>query len=223
MHLWQYLQAIFSDWKTLMSGLFSISLAFLAAYSDYIVKHAKVVLWIAAGLCFILTSYRVWSRERDELIEERAKSTRPNLKGRITRFYVEAGSGLVCMEISLWNTQRVSTSIQEFKVRLSTPESKFEGVEIPGDGLSFLPAGSADEDINWISLDACELSHRPLTAGYHQGLIERDRWLCFVITAPLPANVQVANATLVALDVFDISHEILSEPPPPLGGRIVRA
>lgn len=46
-----------------MSGPASVILAFSAAYFEYVVKHGRAVMWIAAALCFIVTSYRVWSCE----------------------------------------------------------------------------------------------------------------------------------------------------------------
>src|SRR2546430_8585447 len=58
-----------------MSGPASVGLAFSAAYFDYIVKHGRAVLWIAAGLCFVITSYRVWAQEH---IKNR------NLESRLT-------------------------------------------------------------------------------------------------------------------------------------------
>src|SRR5207237_9417196 len=58
-----------------MSGIASVSLAFLAAYSQFIVQHAKALLWVASATCFVITSYRVWARERLLVEQLKAKLT----------------------------------------------------------------------------------------------------------------------------------------------------
>ncbi len=75
MHMREYFRAILKDWVARMSGPASVGLAFSAAYFDYIVKHGRAVLWIAAGLCFVITSYRVWAQEH---------SKNRNLESRLT-------------------------------------------------------------------------------------------------------------------------------------------
>jgi len=82
MHLLEYFRAIYRDWVALMSGLASIVLAFFASYFGYIIMHAKAALWIAAGLCFVITSYRVWAREHSQITKLAIKNE--ELKLRLT-------------------------------------------------------------------------------------------------------------------------------------------
>jgi hypothetical protein len=68
-----YLKALSTDWVALMSSLASLVLTFIPLMSD-----AKRVpdwtYWLAAAICLIVASYRVWLKEHRALIAERAKS-----------------------------------------------------------------------------------------------------------------------------------------------------
>lgn len=79
MQAWAYLRAVYKDWVALMSGIASLSLGFLATFTEYAIRHAKAMLWIAAVVCFVITSYRVWAQERKKVEELKSKLT-PNLE-----------------------------------------------------------------------------------------------------------------------------------------------
>src|SRR5438094_9829565 len=67
-NVWAYLRVFSSDWVAVMSGGASLLLAALAHYLREPVVPAKW-LWIAAALCFILASYKVWEKEHVKVIE----------------------------------------------------------------------------------------------------------------------------------------------------------
>jgi hypothetical protein len=80
-YFWEYLCELLTDWKALMSGIASIVCAFWAAYRPPTGEKAKVLLWLAAGICLILASYRIWLTERRRRGIAEAKLSRPLLTG----------------------------------------------------------------------------------------------------------------------------------------------
>jgi hypothetical protein len=64
MHLREYFAALWDDWIALMSGIGSIVLAFWAAFvPPQNVQAARVLLFLCAAACFVVSSYRIWSAE----------------------------------------------------------------------------------------------------------------------------------------------------------------
>ncbi len=83
-----FISALFTDWVTLMSGIFSVLFTILGY-----IKHEKLqfiknpeiqrkIYWTLALLCFLFASVRIWTNEHRMLISEHAY-----LQGRATGFY----------------------------------------------------------------------------------------------------------------------------------------
>jgi hypothetical protein len=86
----EYARALWEDWVALMSGVASVVFAVWAAYfppAD--VFAARTLLWVAAVLCFLVSSYRIWANEHRKLLEETERHTSPNPTGRIGEVYIE--------------------------------------------------------------------------------------------------------------------------------------
>ena len=75
MQAFEYIRAVYKDWVALMSGVASLSLGFLATFTEYAIRHAKAMLWVAAAVCFAITSYRVWAQERSKVNKLKARLT----------------------------------------------------------------------------------------------------------------------------------------------------
>jgi hypothetical protein len=62
-----YLREMSKDWVSMMSGIASVILAILGG----VVRNPlpRYALWVAATLCYILSSFRIWKRERDQKSE----------------------------------------------------------------------------------------------------------------------------------------------------------
>jgi hypothetical protein len=71
--LWQFLQALWSDWKALMSGSASIILAAIAAV--FSTPLPALTFWLAAYLCLMVTAYRLWAREHQARLSAEGKLT----------------------------------------------------------------------------------------------------------------------------------------------------
>lgn len=79
MRAFEYIRAVYKDWVALMSGIASLSLGFLATFTEYAIRHARALLGIAAALCFVITSYRVWAQERRK-VEGLKSKLKPTLE-----------------------------------------------------------------------------------------------------------------------------------------------
>jgi hypothetical protein len=67
MYIRDYLRAYLEDWVSLMSGGASVAFTFWAILTDPNNVNLRKGLWIVSALCFIVASYRVWSREHKEV------------------------------------------------------------------------------------------------------------------------------------------------------------
>jgi hypothetical protein len=71
--LTQYVAVFLIGWITLMSKISSVPLGICAAYFPPNTSQVgRLILWISALGCFVITSYRLWARERkrvNELLE----------------------------------------------------------------------------------------------------------------------------------------------------------
>jgi hypothetical protein len=67
--LLEYLRVLSRDWVSLMSGISAVVLAILGA----IFTVPRSALWIAAVLCYVLSTFRMWKKERDEKVELQTK------------------------------------------------------------------------------------------------------------------------------------------------------
>ena len=77
MRMREYFVALGKDWVSLMSGIASLILAFWAAYFPLNNIYAgRTLLWIAAVACFVVTSYRLWAKERNTSLAKQAEHER---------------------------------------------------------------------------------------------------------------------------------------------------
>jgi len=203
MHLREYFKAILSDWVARMSGPASVALAFSAAYFDYVVKHGRAVLWVAAGVCFVITCYRVWAREfeNNEKLELRLTPTLEVLFGSEEPFVQvreasEHPNTVTYLGIQIHNAggstaQRVRVEVEGFrepkdirrKLSFWQPSVHQSGLSLDPDekrGIMLFKA-EAGKDVRVINPDV------PLVTGQHNLAIR-------VLAKDLPARV--AKATL---------------------------
>src|SRR5882672_5799957 len=72
--LTRYVAILFIGWITLLSKISSLPLGICAAYFPPTTSQVgRLILWISALVCFVITSYRLWARERkrvNELLDE---------------------------------------------------------------------------------------------------------------------------------------------------------
>ncbi len=86
MFIRKYFAALWGEWLTLMSGIASIVLAYLAAYLTLDIPATRAFLWLASLACFIFASYRIWLKEHKktlELQERIDKTLTPQLEAEI--------------------------------------------------------------------------------------------------------------------------------------------
>jgi hypothetical protein len=116
MHLREYACAIYKDWVARMSGPASILLAFWAAYFPPARPVLQATLWLAAVLCFIFASYRIWVKEHnsllakqyelDMLLDTRAK--RKSISEQLSELFREGDKILTnCVEVHVLNLDKL--------------------------------------------------------------------------------------------------------------------
>lgn len=74
MRILEYLRAYVTDWFSGMSGGMSVILTFWTILWAPENPGLRTGLWLASALCFIASSYRVWSKERSK-VERLRKQT----------------------------------------------------------------------------------------------------------------------------------------------------
>jgi len=119
----EYLSSLLADWKGLMSGVASIVCAFWAAYDPPTGGKAKALLWLAAGVCLIFASYRIWLTERRRRSVAEAKLGRPLLTGFFqdisTSYYFEpVNENSYRWPEEFLEAQRITGTIYAFVVRI---------------------------------------------------------------------------------------------------------
>lgn len=68
--LTRYLAILFIGWITLLSKISSLPLGICAAYFPPTTSQVgRLILWVSALVCFVVTSYRLWARERKRVTE----------------------------------------------------------------------------------------------------------------------------------------------------------
>jgi hypothetical protein len=70
----KFLSAWSKDWTALMSGIASIALLFWAAIWPPSQDQLRHGLFMVSGLCFVIGSYRIWSREHQRWRDLTGKS-----------------------------------------------------------------------------------------------------------------------------------------------------
>jgi hypothetical protein len=209
-----------------MSGPASIILAFLAAYFEFIVKHGLAVLWVAAAACLLLTSYRIWSKERRELIAERVKNALPNITGRIKEVYFDRNWSTISFAISEHNYDEyvfyvntyianhgAETSIEEYKFVLNVDGKPYLGERMTVENYYILRPGAAYKSLT----DIENSNDEPLKHT-------RNGWLRFgFLSNPIQRVNDESDEELekrnieIELDVIDkhgTPHRLEGLPPP---------
>jgi hypothetical protein len=99
MYLRKFFKAVLEDWVTLMSGLASILLAFIAAFVVGDTTTTQKLLVVVSVVCFIISAYRVWASEHKknvELEERINKTLVPQLKANL----LESACGVIVDSIT---------------------------------------------------------------------------------------------------------------------------
>jgi hypothetical protein len=225
----EYIRAVNKDWIARMSGPAAVILAFLGVYLDYIAKHGRAALWIAAAICFVITSYRVWGNEHKALLVEREKNLRPEIRGEIEEVHTDLilpedmtfesdkspFEGYLTIKARIVNIRPIPTTISvELWVQTAYGSSKTMKTNL--DGLLFKRklhepgafirgtfVGHLTEDMS--SLEA--QGKFPLTIGN-----EREGWLrAIVLRAENPILQDVLSVTLEVKDAYGGTHNIISQ------------
>lgn len=68
-----YMRAVWSGWVTRLSGPASVLLVVLG-FSLPLADNGRSAFWVAAGLCFVLTSFSVWSAEHSRRLKLEVES-----------------------------------------------------------------------------------------------------------------------------------------------------
>lgn len=96
-----FFSALADSWVSLMSGIASVVLAVIGVLYGYVWKRdlPARALWIAALICFLVASVKVWTAEHRARLEkeaELAKLTKPDFEinhGPVTTSDIERGAG----------------------------------------------------------------------------------------------------------------------------------
>jgi hypothetical protein len=126
MQAWAFLRAVYKDWVALMSGIASIVLGFFATFTEFAIQHARAMLWAAAAACFVVTSYRVWVREREKVQKLNAKLT-PSLE-------VEFGSDQPFVQVTEYPQYQTTVTYHGVRIR-NTGNSTATRVRIQVEGF----------------------------------------------------------------------------------------
>jgi len=129
-----------------MGGIFGILLAFVAAFTQLVIKHPRASLWIISAVSLLFASYRVWAKERHALLAEQAKHAKPRIVGGISEVINESAipnppvygfDHYFTLELWLCN-KGVATNFRSFELTLfannsrNGPEHKGEKVSLSG-------------------------------------------------------------------------------------------
>jgi hypothetical protein len=230
--LYDFLTQLFADWRGRMSGSASLLLTFLSIIFAFQQGDAKWYFFLAATLCFVYGAYHVWSVEREELNAERARNQRPEVKGELleTHFRQAISQGgkhpnyldyYITLKVHLVNIRQVSTTIKEFVLKVETSSGEYfahinrwkqgdlaQRKEEKRYGFFNLPVSNNETIID--DLLSIESPHAaPL--NYGEG---RIGWLNFIL--PKVSHEQIKEIrlmTLIVVDAFGTSHEIIAAPP----------
>jgi hypothetical protein len=83
----KYCKELFHGWAVSVSTVLSILLVFLPPFLPAKYKDSSVVIWIVSAICFFLSGYGVWRRERIALEQEKKKNS--HVSGGIAFGYLD--------------------------------------------------------------------------------------------------------------------------------------
>lgn len=170
-----------------MSGVASIILAFYAAYRPPTNQSAKVALWLAAAVCLLFSSYRIWLAERRRRDKAEAQLGRPLLagffqdieasyiydqeeKGRILTF--SPTGTIYAIYVRIVNESPIATTLHDFSLLVECGEQRHiaehaEEAEEPLERDKNLPvsAWALDQEKHLLNLTTLLSTGKSLTQG----------------------------------------------------------
>ena len=225
-----FAHALSSDGIALISGVFGVALAFLAAYYAFIAQHNIAVLWLLAFLSIAVASYRVWVKERRVYLAERDKNANPEIKGEIVEVHDEWAvppsrkneqgkedttlEHFFTIKARIFNVRPVPTTVR-FELWLQAPHANCKANRSSLTGLFLRREEHATGIISRTSMmqlvtepltDLDSLGRTPLARGE-----EREGWIRFVLPkGNNPARSDIQAICLVVKDIYGGTHFISS-------------
>lgn len=223
-----------------MSGSASLLFTVLSLIFAFQQGDVKWFFLLSATICSVYSAYHVWSVERKELNEERARNQRPEIKGELLEAHfrdaISQGGKhphyldyYITLKVHLVNIRQVPTTIKEFALKVETGSGEyFARINRwkQGDlaqrktekryGFFNLPVSNNETTV--ADLPSIESSNAaPLTYG--EG---RTGWLNFFMPDVSHDQIkEIRQLTLIVVDAFETSHEIIASPPWKGTGEII--
>jgi hypothetical protein len=233
-HVLDFARALSTDSVGLISGVFGVALAFLAAYYAFIAQHNIAILWLLSFLSITIAAYRVWVKERRALLEaqgklltEQTKNAKPEIKGEVIEVYdkwaipaAKAGTDtsleyFFTIKARIYNVRPVPTTLR-FELWLQAPRANFKANRSSLSGLYLRREEHATGTLSRTArmqtateelIDLEKLGRTPLALG-----AEHEGWLRFVLhRADSPYKKDVESLCLVARDIYGGAHIIQSD------------
>jgi hypothetical protein len=126
MYIRDYLRAYVKDWISLMSGAASVAFTFWAIFTDPNNVNLRKGLWIVTALCFIIGSYRVWSKEHSEA--HRLEGETEKEINQIVREFTEIKTSILMSrldEVIAAELKRLKAFLHKYPGLLSSDLGKF--------------------------------------------------------------------------------------------------
>lgn len=233
-----FVVAVIKQWRGILTGSIALVLVGLAEpiFGVHVPRWVYVVV-VCATLFWAF--FGAWQREhrarmeettalRKELEIQRSDTARPKLQGRIVGVCLcpllsqhNDYSLHVVLRMSLVNVHPVSTTVEGFKLQVSTRSGEYEASQAPPENFVYRKKGATEKDE--IPLQVWELRQNPLPSGYSQGLAH-EGWLRFVVEMPPTPMEAINRITVIATDAFGFSHEVrVNRPWAELDGDVVRS
>ncbi|MDT7541459.1 MAG: hypothetical protein QOE33_1363 [Acidobacteriota bacterium] len=164
----EYFLAVWADWISRMSGVASIVISFLAAYSE-LKDKGKPALWIAAAICYLITSFSVWYKNRPDLkIEIRDIAVQLNAFTLMNR---DPMTSLVVLELYLVNTRPANNAIKQYALCIKTDKHTLSCQDASVYGLRWRQTQAILKDLRSIQYDIL-MQGKPVVG--HLGFIIDD-------------------------------------------------
>lgn len=223
MYVRNFFKAWFSDWLALMSGAPTVPLAVLALYVSS--TPFRILYGSLAVACAVLTSYRIWLKERKALEGEQDKNQFPRIDAKFTRIQIVPRLGTVPLgaainqqafvsdydifaEVFLVNQSQVACTIQRYEgtAQVNGHDLKIgQEAELGRHDLVFdLPNGSVRRD-EMLFLPA-SLDRVALQRG-----IGYRGWLRFELAGLRNTDKDQVQFGLTIVDSFDRKHSVTKQ------------
>jgi hypothetical protein len=216
-----YELSLVSALRSIGVGLLTLMATIGAAFMIYVILSPRGV--------DIESQQEIAKRKRDlqaKLRDLRAiqrqledERTKPELRGAISQVYIKPPHDMFVLEFSLWNVAKTPTAIREFELEVFTDAGAHTGTRVGLEPYAYVPLFQLEEDKQ--PLGALDAYEQQPTQGYVQGQMARGRWLGFSVSAGFNRESEIRRVVLIALDIFDIPHKIVAEPPRMGRGRII--